>query len=312
MDKKLSILVPQYKEDFEIIRPLLDSIQIQQDVNFDEIEVIILNDGSNVLLSEDKLKNYSFDIIYKVRKKNKGVSATRNELFEYANGEYIMYCDADDMFFNVMGLFLIIREIKRGFDIFASSFIEENRINNEPAFVIKQDNRTFVHGKVLRKQYLIDKDIKWKNELKIHEDYYYFAQAFCLTSNIRYCPEYFYLWKWRDDSVCRKDKEFLYKTYKDCIYSQKCLMKELLRKNAVEQAEYYCVKFVYEVYSMINNEQWLKSKYRQQTLKAFADFYNEFKYLFKSSTDKDMFIQQQRIDTKKFAKFIRELKKYEN
>ena len=47
---KLQILVPQYEETDEIIKPLLDSIALQQNVDFNEIGVIIVNDGSDTRL----------------------------------------------------------------------------------------------------------------------------------------------------------------------------------------------------------------------------------------------------------------------
>ena len=45
---KLQILVPHYKETTEEIKPLLDSIAIQQNVDFNEVGVIICNDGTDV------------------------------------------------------------------------------------------------------------------------------------------------------------------------------------------------------------------------------------------------------------------------
>ena len=42
---KLQILVPHYKENAEVIKPLLDSLAIQQNVDFSEIGVIICHDG---------------------------------------------------------------------------------------------------------------------------------------------------------------------------------------------------------------------------------------------------------------------------
>ena len=54
----LDILVPQYKETDAVIKPLLDSIALQQLVYFDDIGVIIVNDGSDVFLSEELLNNY--------------------------------------------------------------------------------------------------------------------------------------------------------------------------------------------------------------------------------------------------------------
>lgn len=52
------ILVPQYQETDEVVKPLLDSIAIQQNVDFDDIKVIICNDGSDIFLSDELLTSY--------------------------------------------------------------------------------------------------------------------------------------------------------------------------------------------------------------------------------------------------------------
>lgn len=45
--KKLEILITHYNEGFEVLKPLLDSINIQQSINFNDIGVIITNDGDD-------------------------------------------------------------------------------------------------------------------------------------------------------------------------------------------------------------------------------------------------------------------------
>ena len=75
---KLQILIPQYKETDEVVKPLLDSIAIQQNVDLkNEVGVIIANDGSDVLLSDELLGSYPFDVTY-IMAPHQGVSATRN------------------------------------------------------------------------------------------------------------------------------------------------------------------------------------------------------------------------------------------
>ena len=107
--KKFNILIPQYNETEKDISHLLDSIAIQQNIDFNEIGVLICNDGSDILLSEDFLKSYKFDIQY-FKEPHKGVSATRNFLLDKSDAEYVMFCDADDMFYNACGLWIIFRE----------------------------------------------------------------------------------------------------------------------------------------------------------------------------------------------------------
>ena len=88
---KLQFLVPQYKETDEIIKPLLDSIAIQQQTDMDEIGVIIVNDGSEVYLSDELLNSYPYKIEY-YKEKHEGVSATRNKCLEHAKADYVMFC----------------------------------------------------------------------------------------------------------------------------------------------------------------------------------------------------------------------------
>lgn len=149
--KKLQILVPQYKETEDIIKPLLDSIEVQQNIDLlHDIGVIIVNDGTDVHLSRDFLDKYSYPIEYYLNE-HAGVSATRNACLDHATAEYVMFCDADDMFYNACGLYIIFREIENGgFDSLVSAFIEESRdpITKAPLYINHDMDATFVHGKV--------------------------------------------------------------------------------------------------------------------------------------------------------------------
>lgn len=75
-----------------------------------------------------------------------------------------MFCDADDMFYNMCGLWIIFREIDTGvFDSLTSIFVEETRnpLNNQPEYFNREMDSTFVHGKIHRRRYLIEKGIRW-------------------------------------------------------------------------------------------------------------------------------------------------------
>jgi glycosyltransferase involved in cell wall biosynthesis len=110
---KLQILVPQYEETDEIVKPLLDSIAIQQNIDFNDIGVIIVNDGSDVHLSDDFLQSYPFKVEYYLNE-HLGVSATRQAAFDKSTADNVMFCDADDMFCNVCGLWIVFREMNMG------------------------------------------------------------------------------------------------------------------------------------------------------------------------------------------------------
>lgn len=282
---KLQILIPQYQETDEIIKPLLDSIAIQQSVDLqNDIGVIIVNDGTNIHLSQELLNKYPFKIEYYLHE-HQGVSATRNACLDYATADYVMFCDADDMFYNACGLYIILREINKDeFDSFVSVFLEEVKFKDGSGtmYLTHPADSTFVHGKVHRRQYLIDNNIRWNSELTLHEDSYFNYLCQNLSKNVKYCTNPFYLWKWRDSSVCRHDEQFILKTYDKLLDSSTALVNELLRRGRYDEASFCAVSMIYSSYFTLNKAEWLNQdnkKYRDLTERRFKKYYFDFKDL---------------------------------
>lgn len=284
---KLQFLIPQYKETDNIIKPLLDSIAIQQQVDMNEIGVIIVNDGSGIYLSNRFLNSYQYKVEY-YKEKHRGVSATRNACLDHAVADYVMFCDADDMFYNACGLYILFREMNlEPFDAMVSVFTEETRdpITNDVVYINHDMDSTFVHGKVYRREYLIKQNIRFNPALTIHEDSYFNCLAQKCAKEVKFCPTPFYLWKWRDDSVCRHDPKYILKTYNNMLDSNTALVKELLKRNKKEDAQFYSVAMIYDAYFTMNKDEWINQEnkeYRYNTEKRFKQYYLEFKKLFNS------------------------------
>ena len=293
---KLQILIPQYNETDEVIKPLLDSIALQQNVPFDEIGAIICNDGSETFLSDELLKSYPFKIEY-FKEPHRGVSGTRNACLDHATADYVMFCDADDMFHNACGLWIIFREMKmdKGFDSLVSVFIEETRDpqTKEPLYINREQDSTFVHGKVHRRQYLLDKKIRWNEKLTIHEDSFFNILCQNLSENVKYCPMPFYLWKWRDESVCRHDPKYILKTYRNMLDSNDALIAEFLKRGIQDKAMFYTAFMIFDAYYTMNKPEWVNQEnkeYRDGTEKHFAKYFLKHEDLWDSvpSPDKMM------------------------
>lgn len=286
---KLQILIPQYKETEEIIRPLLDSIEIQQNVDLaNDVGVIIVNDGTDVHLDNSFLSRYTFPIEYHLNE-HKGVSATRNACLDRATAEYVMFCDADDMFYNACGLYIIFREFANGgFDSLSSMFIEEIRdpVTKEPFYINREMDSTFVHGKVHRRQFLIDNNIRWNDNLTIHEDSYFNCLCQRLAKELKYCASPFYLWKWRDASVCRHDPKYILKTYNNMLDSNEALVNQFLDRNRKEDAQFYATSMIYDAYFTMNKDEWLNQEnkeYRHATEVRFKYYWLKYKELHDST-----------------------------
>ena len=283
---KLQILIPQYQETDEIIKPLLDSIEIQQNVDLKrDVGVIIVNDGTDVRLSDELLSSYTYQIEYH-RAEHGGVSATRNKCLDYATADYVMFCDADDMFYNACGLYIVFREINMGgFDSLVSAFIEESRdpVTKEPVYINHDMDTTFVHGKVHRRQYLLDKGIRWNDALTIHEDSYFNCLCQQLAGELKYSQTSFYLWRWRDASVCRHDPKYILKTYNNMLDSNTALVNEFVKRGRTQDAQYYATAMIYDAYFTMNKREWIdqeNKQYRHATEKRFKEYYVTFKSLF--------------------------------
>lgn len=296
---KLQILIPHYKETAGVIRPLLDSIAIQQAIDFKDIGVIICHDGkeskdfyftdSQNLWDDYEgygLREYPFEI-KQVRQEHKGVSAARNTCLDNATADYVMFCDIDDMFFNACGLYIILREIDLdGFDSLVSVFVEETRgLENKIEYINHEMDTTFVHGKVHRRQYLIDQNIRWNPNLTIHEDSFFNILCQNLSEDVKYCQTPFYLWKWRDESVCRHDPKYILKTYKNMLDSNDALIQEFLKRGNKDKASFYVTLMIFDSYYNMNKPEWVNQKnklYRQETEKRFAKYYSRYKELWDS------------------------------
>lgn len=83
---KLSIIIPYYNAE-EYTRELLAALEPQIT---DEVEVILVDDGSKVPFQTDK----TWVKIY--RKENGGCASARNVGIEHSQGEYLQFIDADD------------------------------------------------------------------------------------------------------------------------------------------------------------------------------------------------------------------------
>lgn len=281
---KLQLLIPQYNETDDIVCNMLDSLKNQQGVDFADFEVLIGNDGSEVKLSEDLFKNYPYSIQYK-QYEHTSPAGTRQRLFDEATAEYIMFCDADDMFLSALGLHTIFTYIRKGFDALVSDFIEEVKDPRTGEFryhTHHSDNR-FVHGKVYRRRHIIDNNIFWREDIKYHEDGTYNIVAIETAKVREQCKYPFYLWKWRDNSICRSDPLYVPKTYTRMIHSNSYLVKDLLDRGLFEQAKFHTGNLIYGTYYMLNKPIWLNpmnAKYRYETERCFKEYFANHRKLF--------------------------------
>lgn len=278
---KLDILMPHYDEPWELVEPFFASMRLQLGVDFSDYRVIMVNDGDKVVFDTSLFTSYPFAVEYYVMPHG-GVSAARNYAFDHSDADYVMYCDCDDGFVNLYGLHLLQENMEKGYDAITSVFIEEHRMDDGTYRILRKErDATFVHGKVYKRQYLIDKELRFNPKLTIHEDGYFNCLALMCTENKKHIDMPFYIWKWRANSVAAKgDETFVLRTYGHVMKTRAALVKEAKRRGFVENAKDFVAKTVLDSYYDFNKPTYLKPQNKwlvDIAEKEFRKFYMKYR-----------------------------------
>ena len=204
---RLQFLVNHYQEPPEIVRRLLESIAMQDAIIPNEdYNVLICNDGEERVLEAEFLNSFPFKIDYRIMP-HRGVCATRNTLLDMATADYVMFCDADDCFSSPKGVSVLLRFADYGnVDAVSAPFDEEVKAKGSDKFVLRRipKNLIWIHNKLFRRQFLLENDIRFPEEVKHAGDMTFVWHVFHASENTIHSPEGHYTWKYNEDSVTRK------------------------------------------------------------------------------------------------------------
>ena len=180
-DKLISIIVPVYNGE-KYIKECISSF-IKQ--SYGNIEIIVVNDGSvdntenivNEICSEDNR-------VCLISKENGGVSSSRNLGIDEAQGEYIAFCDADDVYYEdafktLISLFDDETDLVTGSHV--KEWIKPHTCAYYPAVLTKEDLHSdflknsdyfhFIWGNLYSAKIIKDNDIRFNEELSFSEDF---------------------------------------------------------------------------------------------------------------------------------------------
>lgn len=171
----ITVIIPIYNNGTTLDR-CIKSIISQ---SYDAIDIIIINDGS-IDNSRDIYEAYSkeYDNISIINTAHIGVSGARNIGLKLAKGEYIAFCDADDIY--LPDAFINMRKainnadiaignvIKRNAPIVKDSLIDTNESISR--FFSAEENRILgsVYGKLFKRDLI--GEMLFDNDLSIGED----------------------------------------------------------------------------------------------------------------------------------------------
>ena len=294
---KLDIIVPYYKESWETIRFLFDSLRTQRGILFENVRVLFVIDGYRIvdqLDDIDIMQMYAFPFeVEFLEKEHEGVSAARNYGLDHSYADYVMFCDCDDGFLNNYALHTIFAAMQEGFDFLVSNFIEESfDADGNPKIVSHDQDMTFVHGKVYRRKFLVENHLRFDKSMTIHEDGYFNMLVYGVVKNggqLKKITVPLYIWRWNDESVVRKDREdFTLKTYDDVMLTRTGLCRQLKQRGYETDYETSVCMTVLNSYYDFQKPRYhmaKNAKYLRQAEKAFRGFWMEFRDVFNNCTN---------------------------
>ena len=215
---KVSIIVPIYNAE----KYLEDTVNSIINSTIKDIEIILIDDGSEdkSLNICNKLKSKDNRILV-IHQENRGLSATRNIGIDIANGDYITFCDSDDIVENDMYKLLYNNAIKEDADISMCGIVVEKKNGKEKYIYDTKKRYIWTHLQAL--EYFL------KNEMfGVSSNTKLFKKS--LLEKIRF----------REVSVC-EDKLFLSETIinsnKIC-FEDVCKYRYIKRENSITTSKF--------------------------------------------------------------------------
>lgn len=274
MNKTLDIIVTHYKEPWETGEKFFQMLDLQRMVDWDQIGVIVINDGTENRLPCRCFTGRPYSVIQSSIEQS-GVSAARNEGIRRSCAEWIMFCDFDDLFANVYALKVLMDILPApNHDILWADFIAEN----DKGLSIRSRNNVFNHAKLYRRQYILDLGLWFNEDMCFNEDRLFNSLALLYADPARTgrinSPYPLYVWAYNPQSVTHSPERYV--KNRIGIYRGNKILCEAYEKDASpEDFHAMCIRAMVDAYYTFNVR--VLSPELEKLLPEIAEFYRAHK-----------------------------------
>ena len=290
---KLDIIIPHYKEDLALMDPMFGILKLQRNIKWTDFRVLVVCDGEDIVLPDGFGSDCPFEVI-SITIPHGGISAARNAGLDHSDAEWVMWCDSDDAFLMTTSLQTFFRYMTDDKVMVSSAFFEEAPAIKDGRMMLlwhSGNDYIFVHGKAFRRQWLLDNNVRFNNDLQLHEDAYCIVMARYLLhkKNTVFIKDPLYLWQYNPKSVTRAHNNFVLQTYDQLCKKNAALTDELLRRGMFVQAKGIVCRTITDAYCRLNCKSW-NTKENAELIRDAEDsvalFLKHYDYIFKGSGDK--------------------------
>ena len=286
---KFSFIVPVYNVE-KYVKKCIDSIL---NIKYENIEIIIINDGS-IDNSLNIIRN-NYQNIEKVKiinKKNGGLSSARNVGIKIASGDYLIFVDSDD-YINPSAFESILQAANTNCDVIITriiGFSNQNKIEEKKFedINIKKLNKndaiqlnfkslyyTWPAPKLIISSNLIKKNIQFSNGF-LHEDVKWTTDIFLISQTFLLVTNDWYYYRINNNNSITSNLNT--KRLFDCnnIIRQSI---ESVENSLLNKAEKHiiCQRLVKSLFTNRKLFQLMNSTEKKEFIKIFQNNYNCYK-----------------------------------
>ena len=286
----LDMIVPHYKEPWSTGEKFFEMLRLQRGVNFDDFRVILVQDGEEGKLPKSIFKGYPYQV-KQITIQHQGVSAARNRGIKAATAPWVAFCDFDDMYSSVLSLKVALEALKKaerdGIVYLWNRFLEEGHDQETGDYMLykHQWDATFVHGRFIQRQFIIDNGLRFNPSLSFGEDsdFNFIAQTVAGQNRIGEVKEPIYIWCENGDSVTRREND---KTvfYAKMLQHRFATAEELDRRGIEREYQAAVVRNAVDCYYEMNSDKATENVKKCEGM--FAAWWMKNKAVFYTATAK--------------------------
>lgn len=197
---KLDIIIPTFHAEKTLDR-VMASIYMQ--TIKDEISVYVVNDCDGINYSA-VLSKWDLDITYLETPKNGGAGTARQYGLDHSYSEYVLFIDGDDCLASAFACELLWYNAKsKDADMVCGAFDNDFRTDGKFAVSENEHSTTWLHGKLFKRQFLNEHDIRFRSDLRTNEDCYFNQLFLSYEPNAITINKVCYSWLWTNGSLTR-------------------------------------------------------------------------------------------------------------
>ena len=249
---KISFVIPMYNTKYEFFEELMESILNQTYSNLEVCLADSSNDENQDILKYIENKKDS-RIVYKKLENNGGISLNTNEAIKIATGEYIAFCDHDDVI-SINTLHEVVKAINENENvdfIYSDEDILENGKRKNPHFKpdfspdLLTSYNYICHLCVVKKE-LLDKVGMLDKEYDGAQDYDFVLRATEQAQNIVHIPKILYHWRSHVLSTAgdSSSKMYVFEAAKKAIEAHFERLNIKVEVSILEEVGRYKVKYI--------------------------------------------------------------------